>query len=293
MAGLFRSLGTRKLRLTGGEPLLRRGLDELIGQLSELELEMALTTNGVLLPKCAESLRRAGLNRLTVSLDALDSDAFQKACDAPGYGPSDVLSGIEAAQAAGFGTIKVNCVVRRGFNEGQVLALARHFSDQNVVVRFIEYMDVGTRNGWSPGGVVSKGEILALLAQDGAIEALPPRHPGEVARRYRGPHGEFGIIASVSEPFCGDCCRVRLSADGSLYTCLFAHQGTSLMGLLRGGASDADIKARIAQLWRARDDRYSELRGAGIAESTTAAREAESKVHLPTVGRVEMSYIGG
>jgi cyclic pyranopterin phosphate synthase len=262
----------------------------LIEQLSELQCEIALTTNGVLLPKWAPALRAAGLDRITVSLDALSPEAFQLACDAPSYGPGDVLLGIRAAQEAGFGEIKINCVVQRGKNEHQILPLMRHFAHQNsahqnITVRFIEFMDVGTRNGWELSGVVSKAEILEILGRDGAIEPIPARSPGEVASRFSSPHGEFGIIASVTEPFCSDCCRARLSADGSVYTCLFAHQGLSLKKVMRAGATDEELDRAIVELWSKREDRYSQLR--------KPEPGAKSQVHLPTVGRVEMSYIGG
>ncbi len=289
IARAFATLGVKKIRLTGGEPLLRRELFRLVGMLSDLGLDLALTTNGVLLPRFAADLRAAGLRRLTVSLDALDSEVFQKICDAPGFGPDDVLRGIKAAEAAGFSSIKINCAVRRGENEGQVVPIARHFSTTGHVVRFIEFMDVGTRNGWDPRQVVSATEIKALLCQLDELEPLPAQYRGEVAQRYRflGGAGEVGVIASVSQPFCGDCTRARMSADGSLYRCLFAHAGYDVRSALRSGAGPEDLQEMISSWWGARVDRYSERR------AISGPAQGEGR-HLPVLApKVEMSFIGG
>ena len=293
VARLFVGLGTRKLRITGGEPLLRRDLSVLVEMLSELGMEMALTTNGVLLPKQAQALKLAGLDRITVSLDALDPLVFQRSSDAPGFSPRDVLAGIDAAQAAGLFPLKVNCVVRRGLNEDQILPLVRHFAGQNVIVRFIEYMDVGTKNGWDRSGVVTKAEILDILSSDGPYESLAAQNPSDVADRFLGPHGEVGIIASVSEPFCGDCSRARLSADGRVYGCLFARSGLDLKTMMRADHSDEDLVRSITRFWRQRSDRYSERRKIE-GRDHPGEKTAPGSVHLPTLGaRIEMSYIGG
>ena len=282
VARIFVGLGVRKLRLTGGEPLLRRDLPELVRRLAPLGVPIALTTNGSLLHLQAAALRKAGLTRLTISLDTLDPVVFQQMNDAA-FGPDDVLAGIAAAEAAGFASIKVNAVVRRGVNEGSLLDLVRRFRGTGHVLRFIEYMDVGATNGWKLEDVVPAAEILSRIAggsPDNSLEVLAPSHRGEVARRYRftDGSGEIGIIASVSQPFCGDCVRARLSADGRIFTCLFATHGTDLKAPLRAGASDEELSQAITSIWRRRDDRYSELR----SQATPA---------LP--GRVEMSYIGG
>lgn len=288
-ASVFVSLGVRKIRLTGGEPLLRRELPSLVRMLRSLDVELALTTNGVLLPQLAAPLKEAGLHRLTVSLDALDPRVFQKVCDAPGFGPEDVLSGIQAARDAGFESIKINCAVRRGENEGDVAKLARHFAGSGHIVRFIEFMDVGTRNGWDRSAVVLASEIRALLSEVDELLPLPPNYRGEVAQRYtyKSGKGEIGIIASVSEPFCGDCSRARMSADGRLYACLFARDGFDFRAALRGGSSEEELRGTVTKWWRARDDRYSELRTHGTSPSNGAR-------HLPVAdGKVEMSFIGG
>lgn len=288
-AQVFVDLGVRKIRLTGGEPLLRRELPCLVKLLSGLGVELALTTNGVLLPRLAAELKGAGLHRLTVSLDALDPAVFQSICDAPGFGPEDVLSGIEAAEAAGFHSIKINCAVRRGGNEGEVARIARHFSGSPHIVRFIEFMDVGTRNGWDARQVVSANEIRALLSEVDELVPLPQKYRGEVARRYKYAHsdGEVGIIASVSEPFCGDCSRARMSADGSLYKCLFAHTGYDLRAALRAGQDGKELREAVTGWWRARTDRYSEVRA-------KAASPGAQGRHLPVFDpKVEMSFIGG
>jgi cyclic pyranopterin phosphate synthase len=251
-------------------------------------LPLALTTNGVLLPKLAAPLAKAGLTRLTVSLDALDADVFQRITDAD-YGADDVLQGIGAAVAAGFGhlkgrdsdpaRLKINCVVRRGLNEHQVLPLARHFRGSGHVLRFIEYMDVGSTNNWASTEVMSAAEIAALIDAEFPLEPLDRAQPSDVASRfrYRDGGGEIGIIASVTKPFCGDCSRLRLSADGQLYTCLFSGVGTDLRSALRGGASDDEIFALVRGLWQRRTDRYSEQR---------------AQLVMPR-RKPEMSYIGG
>lgn len=288
-AAVFVDLGVRKVRLTGGEPLLRRELPRLVQMLSGLGVELALTTNGVLLPKLAAQLKDAGLHRLTVSLDALDASVFQKICDAPSFGPLDVLAGIAAAEAAGFESIKINCAVRRGENEREVPQIARHFSKSPHIVRFIEFMDVGTRNGWDPRQVVSAAEIRALLAEVDELVPLPANYRGEVARRYKYANGagEVGIIASVTEPFCGDCTRARMSADGSLYKCLFAHSGLDFRALLRSGKADIELGGSVSAWWETRTDRYSE--GRALDQSTKGGERS-----LPVLSpKVEMSFIGG
>ena len=276
---IFVDLGVEKVRLTGGEPLLRRGLDRLIAQLAALDglRDLTLTTNGSALFEQAAALRAAGLHRLTVSLDALDDATFRAMNDVD-FPVQRVLRSIDAARAAGFAPIKINAVIHRGVNEPAIAALAQHFAGPEFIVRFIEYRDVGNTNGWQLGDVVSAAEIVARLAADAALTPLPAQYPGEVARRFRtAAGGEIGVIASVTQPFCHDCTRARLSADGQLYTCLFAAHGHELRGPLRAGASDADLMEIIRRVWTARTDRYSEIRSA----ATTA---------LP---KVEMSAIGG
>jgi cyclic pyranopterin phosphate synthase len=279
LARVFASLGVRKLRLTGGEPLVRRHLDRLVRMLEPIPgVELALTTNGSLLPQQARALRDAGLDRITVSLDSLDDDVFRAMNDV-GFPVARVLAGIEAAQAAGFDRLKLNMVVRRGVNEDSIVPMARFARDAGHVLRFIEYMDVGHTNGWRLDEVVPAAEIVQLLDAEWPLEPVDANYRGEVAKRYRyrDGGGEVGLIASVTQPFCGDCTRARLSADGKLYTCLFAVRGQDLRAVLRGGASDEELSEAVASLWRMRTDRYSELR--------TAATSA-----LP---KVEMSYIGG
>lgn len=289
---LVEQAGVEKIRITGGEPLMRKQLPRLVEMLAPLGAELAMTTNGVLLPAHAQALRDAGLHRITVSVDALDDEIFQAASDAPGFSVRDVLAGIEAAEAAGFDSLKVNCVVRRGVNESQVLPLARHFSKTKHVLRFIEFMDVGTRNSWEMREVVTSAEIEKLLAPLGPLEKISPSHTGEVAERYRlGDLGaELGLISSVTRPFCADCCRLRLSADGKLHTCLFATGGTDILGPLREGISDPELAALMGSVWRKRSDKYSELRAAEMAGAPTK----NSPTRLPMIQeRVEMSYIGG
>jgi cyclic pyranopterin phosphate synthase len=280
LVGIFARLGVEKVRLTGGEPLVRRELPALVSTLAAIPgvRDLTLTTNGVLLPEHAEELKEAGLHRVTISLDADDDATFMRMNDA-GVPVSRVLSGIEAAEAAGLGPIKLNMVVKRGWNEHALLPMARRFRGTGRVLRFIEYMDVGHSNGWRLDEVITADEILSTIAAEFPLEPMPPTKQGEVAERFRYADGggEIGIIASVSRPFCGDCNRARLSADGQLYTCLFATAGHDLRGLVRGGASDEEIESAIRDIWEARDDRYSEIRSAAT-------------VALP---KVEMSYIGG
>jgi cyclic pyranopterin phosphate synthase len=278
LAGVFARLGLEKIRLTGGEPLIRRHVERLVEMLAPIPgLDLTLTTNGALLAQKAQALRDAGLGRITVSLDSLDDEVFRAMNDVD-FPVQTVLEGIDAAAAAGL-PVKVNVVVKRGVNEDSVLPMARRFRDQGHVVRFIEYMDVGHTNGWRLADVVPASDIVAAIDAELALERLPPRYPGEVAERYRyrDGRGEVGVIASVTRPFCGACTRARLSADGSLYTCLFATTGHDLRALVRDGSSDGDIAASIGGIWRERSDRYSELRSAATRD-------------LP---KVEMSYIGG
>jgi len=274
------ALGVRKVRLTGGEPLVRRHLERLVAMLSTVDgiEDLTLTTNGSLLADRAAALRDAGLHRVTVSLDALDDPTFMAMNDV-GFGVERVLDGIAAAEAAGLGPVKVNTVVQRGRNEHAVTELAGHFRGSGHVVRFIEYMDVGHSNGWRLDDVVPAAEIVAAIDARWPLEPVDAAYRGEVAQRYRyrDGAGEIGVIASVTQPFCGDCTRARLSADGQLYTCLFATAGHDLRALLRSGRTDADLAATLAAIWTERDDRYSE------------ERTAETAL-LP---KVEMSYIGG
>jgi len=273
-------LGVEKVRLTGGEPLVRRELPTLVRMLAAIPgvHDLTLTTNGVLLPEHAEELKDAGLHRVTVSLDADDDATFTRMNDA-GVPVSRVLAGIEAAEAAGLGPIKLNMVVKRGWNEHAILPMARRFRGTGRILRFIEYMDVGHSNGWRLDEVITADEILSTIAAEFPLEPMPPTKAGEVAERFRYADGagEIGIIASVSRPFCGDCSRARLSADGQLYTCLFATTGHDLRAVLRGGASDAELESTLRGIWEMRDDRYSEIR-------------SQETVSLP---KVEMSYIGG
>ena len=278
---LFLSAGVRKIRLTGGEPLIRRDLHELVAQLSALPglSDLTLTTNASMLTRArAEALRDAGLSRLTVSLDALDDPTFQAMNDV-GFPVTRVLEGIENAAAAGLRPIKVNMVVKRGLNDHALLPMAEHFRNSGHVLRFIEFMDVGNTNGWRLSGVVPAAEIVRRIDERFGLEPVAPQYRGEVARRwrYRDGAGEIGVIASVTRPFCGTCTRARLSAEGQVYTCLFATEGTDLRRLLREGASDEYIAGVIGSLWVRREDRYSELR-------------SSATVSAP---RIEMSYIGG
>jgi cyclic pyranopterin phosphate synthase len=275
------ALGVRKLRLTGGEPLLRRDVAALVGLLPQTaDVDVALTTNGSLLAEQAVALARAGLRRVTVSLDSLDDAVFQRMNDAR-VPVAKVLAGIVAARAAGL-EVKINAVMRRGTNDAGLVDLVRHFKGSGYVLRLIEFMDVGNSNGWNRAEVVSANEMLARISEVFPLQALEPSYPGEVARRYRFADGggEIGIIASVTQPFCGDCSRARLSADGSLYTCLFATRGHDLRGPLRTGASETELAEQLRQVWERRTDAYSEERG-------------PTPLVLGKRRKIEMSYIGG
>jgi len=282
IAGIFVRQGVRKIRLTGGEPLLRRNLERLVAMLAALgDIDLTLTTNGALLAKKARALRDAGLHRVTVSLDALDDKTFRAMNDVD-FPVARVLDGIAAAEAAGLAPIKVNAVVKRGLNEHAIVPLARHFRGTGHIVRFIEYMDVGHTNGWRMEHVVPAGEIVAAIDREFPLAAIDANYTGEVAQRwrYRDSGEEIGVIASVTQAFCRDCTRARLATDGQLYTCLFADRGFDLRALLRDPDttySDAQIGNAIAAVWRRRSDRYSEIRAAST----------------PRGERIEMSYIGG
>jgi cyclic pyranopterin phosphate synthase len=280
-------LGVSKLRLTGGEPLLRRNIEVLIAQLAAIDGidDICLTTNGSLLTVArAKELAAAGLNRITLSLDAIDDEVFKKINDVR-FPATKVLEAIDNAVAAGLAPVKVNCVVKRGMNEGQILPMAEHFRHTGIIIRFIEFMDVGITNGWRLDEVVPAREIIDTIRAQYSISRAPARAAGETANRwhYDDGAGEIGVIASVSMPFCGGCTRARLSAIGELYTCLFGSSGHDLRTPLRAGASDAEITALLAGIWHARDDRYSEQRG----------EETAKRRHDKAGGRVEMSYIGG
>jgi len=279
LAGIFSGLGVEKIRLTGGEPLVRRNLEQLIEMLARIPgLDLTLTTNGSLLKQKARALKAAGLNRVTVSLDALDDAVFKRMNDVD-FPVAKVLEGIEAAAAAGLAPLKVNAVVKRGLNDDNILPLARFFRGTGHVLRFIEYMDVGHTNGWRMDDVVSAREIIETINREFPLEPVDRNYQGEVAARwrYRDGGGEIGVIASVTQAFCRDCTRARISTEGKLYTCLFATGGHDLRAPLRGGASDGEIRESIAAIWTRRDDRYSEIR-----TSQTAKLE-----------KIEMSYIGG
>jgi len=286
LARVFVAQGVRKIRLTGGEPLLRRGLEALVEQLAAIRtpegelLDLTLTTNASLLARKAAALKAAGLQRLTVSLDGLDDDVFQRMNDV-GFPVADVLAGIEAAQAVGLAPIKVNMVVKHGVNEDQILPMARHFHGTGITLRFIEYMDVGATNGWRMDEVLASSDVLALLRREFDLRPVPASDPGETAERYAHADGggEIGLISSVSHAFCRDCNRARLSTEGKVYTCLFASRGSDLRGLLRGGADDMELTDAIRAIWHQRSDRYSELRASGAAPIQEQ--------------RIEMHYIGG
>jgi len=290
-ARLFVSHGVTKVRLTGGEPLLRKHLEVLIAQLAELRtpdgepLDITLTTNGSLLERKARALRDAGLKRVTVSLDALDDATFRRMNDVD-FPVADVLRGIEEAQRVGLAPIKINMVVKRGTNDHEIVPLARHVREHcgpGVVLRFIEYMDVGATNGWRMDEVLPSRDVVQRLSQTFPLLPVQASAPGETAQRWRyaDGSGEIGVISSVTQAFCGDCNRARLSTEGKLFLCLFATRGHDLRSLLRGGASDADIASAIGLAWQERDDRYSELRGSGAADAGSGER------------RIEMHYIGG
>ena len=280
LARIFLDQGVEKLRLTGGEPLMRRDLEKLVAMLAPLPglRDLTLTTNASLLARKAQALKDAGLRRVTVSLDSLDNAVFQAMNDVS-FPVERVLEGIAAAQAVGLGPIKINMVVKRGLNEDSILPMARYFRGSGMILRFIEYMDVGATNGWRLDDVVPAAEIVARIGAELPLVAVDPNYRGEVAQRWRyaDGSGEIGIISSVSRPFCGACSRARLSSEGSLYTCLFARQGHDFRALVRAGASDTEISAFLRRVWTVRADRYSELRSA-----ETAARP-----------KVEMSHIGG
>jgi cyclic pyranopterin phosphate synthase len=279
LARAFVRQGVEKIRITGGEPLVRRDVERLIEMLAAIDgLDLTLTTNGSLLAQKAEALRAAGLGRVTVSLDSLDDEVFRAMNDV-NFPVARVLEGIDAAARAGLTPVKVNMVVKRGDNEGSVLAMARRFHGTGHILRFIEYMDVGHTNGWRMDDVVPAIEIVETIDAELPIEPIEPNYPGEVARRwrYRDGGGEIGVISSVTQPFCGGCTRARLSAEGRLFTCLFAVRGHDLRALVRGSGTDEELDDAIAGIWHARTDRYSEIR--------TAETSSEPKI--------EMSYIGG
>lgn len=279
LARIFVGHGVKKIRLTGGEPLLRRELEKLVEKLAGIPgLDLTLTTNGALLASKAQVLKDAGLKRVTVSLDSLDNETFAS-MNGVNFPVEQVLEGIDAAAAAGLAPIKINMVVRRGLNEQSILPMAHYFHGTGHILRFIEYMDVGSTNGWRLSDVVPASEIIKIIAGEIPLEPIGPNYRGEVANRwrYQDGKGEIGVIGSVSQPFCGDCTRARLSADGFLYTCLFATKGYDVRRLLRSEASDEEVSGAVFSIWRARTDRYSEIR----SSETTG---------LP---KVEMSYIGG
>ena len=282
LAGIFVGLGVRKIRLTGGEPLLRKSLPDLVAMLAPLGADLTLTTNGSTLVKHAGDLRAAGLNRITASLDSLDEATFRAMNDAD-FPVEKVLDGIAAAANAGFSPIKINMVVKRGVNDHQIVEAARYWRNEanpgGHILRFIEFMDVGSTNGWRMHDVIPSAEVVRRISEAFPLEPAEANYAGEVAQRwrYKDGAGEIGVISSVTQAFCGSCNRMRLSTEGSLYTCLFAQQGTDLKSLLRGGASDAAIRDAIAAVWRERGDNYSEVRTAETAKKP----------------KVEMSYIGG
>ncbi len=280
IAAIFAGFGVSKVRLTGGEPLLRRDLETLVAALTAIDGidDVTLTTNGTLLPRKAASLAAAGLDRVTVSLDSMDDQVFMAMNDV-GVPVATVLEGIEAAAAAGLSPVKINMVVKRGVNDDGIVAMAEQFRGTGHILRFIEYMDVGKTNGWRLDDVVPAAEVVRIVHDRFPLEPIDANYRGEVARRWRYADGagEIGVITSVTQSFCTDCTRARLSAEGSLYTCLFATSGTDLRKPLRDGASDDELREIIASVWRRRTDRYSEMR-------------SEATVDLP---KVEMSYIGG
>jgi GTP 3',8-cyclase len=289
LARIFASHGVRKIRLTGGEPLLRKNLEALVDLLAAIRgadgapLDLSLTTNGSLLARKAATLKAAGLQRVTVSLDGLDDGVFRRMNDVD-FPVAEVLAGIQAAQAAGLGPVKVNMVVKRGTNEQEILPMARHFRRTGVVLRFIEYMDVGATNGWRMDEVLPSSEVVRLVAEAFPLAPLGPTTSGETAQRwaYQDGGGEIGVISSVTQAFCQDCSRARLSTEGMLYLCLFASRGHDLRPLLRSAADDAEIASRIGRIWQGRGDRYSELRALNPSAGAADAPR-----------RVEMSYIGG
>ena len=282
---LFVRIGVSKVRITGGEPLVRANLPDLVSKLCVIDgiNDVALTTNGYLLENNAQQLKDAGLNRLTVSLDSIDPDVF-KEMSGRTQGPTNTLAGIKTAASLGFKQIKINVVVQRGVNEHTLVDTARYFKGTGAIVRFIEFMDVGTKNGWELSQVFSSGEVIQTINAEFPLEPIEPNYKGEVASRYRyvDGSGEIGVISSVSKPFCGDCTRARLSTDGKLITCLFASGGTDLKTPMRSGATDAELAAIINKVWTGRNDRYSELR----SNDTEFENDSDDS-------KVEMYYIGG
>ena len=289
LAGIAVAHGVQKIRLTGGEPLLRRGLEELVGMLAALktpdgrEIDIALTTNGSALAVKAQSPKDAGLKRVTVSLDSLDEATFSAVNDVA-FPVAKVLDGIEVAHAVGLGPIKVNMVVKRGQNDQDIVPMARQFKGSPYILRFIEFMDVGSSNGWKMEEVVPSAEVIARINAELPLEQVPPNYPGETSGRwrYRDGTGEIGVISSVTQAFCHSCTRVRVSTEGKLFTCLFATEGHDLRALLRGGCSDEELSTVMADIWRERTDRYSELRSAKTRELQGTGKK-----------KIEMSYIGG
>ena len=288
LTAIFSSLGVEKIRLTGGEPLLRKNLEILIEMLANIRtadgkpLDLTLTTNGSILRKKAAALKAAGLQRLTVSLDGLNDDVFKKMNDVD-FPVEDVLDGIAAAQEVGFTNIKVNMVVKKGTNDHEIIAMAKHFKGSGIILRFIEFMDVGSSNGWNMEQVLPSKEVIETINAVFPIEAIDANYSGEVAQRWRylDGTGEVGVISSVTQAFCHDCTRARISTDGQLYLCLFANEGFDFKSLLRSGNSDLEIANAIMNTWAQRNDHYSEIRGSQTANPATASR------------KVEMSYIGG
>ena len=285
---IFSTLGVEKIRLTGGEPLLRKNLEVLIEMLAAVltptgkPLDLTLTTNGSILRKKAAALKAAGLQRLTVSLDGLNDDIFKKMNDVD-FPVADVLDGIAAAQEAGFENIKVNMVVKKGTNDHEIVSMAKHFKGSGIILRFIEFMDVGSSNGWNMAEVLPSKEVIARINAVFPLESMEPNYTGEVAQRWRyaDGSGELGVISSVTQTFCHECTRARISTDGQLYLCLFANEGFDFKTMLRSGKTDLEIANAIMHTWSARDDHYSEIRGSHTANPSTGNR------------KVEMSYIGG
>ncbi len=288
IAKIFVAHGVEKIRLTGGEPLLRKNIEKLVEMLSALktpdgrELDLTLTTNGSLLTQKAQALKDAGLKRVTVSLDSLDDATFMGMNDVK-FPVAEVLQGIDVAHQVGIGSIKINMVVKKGINDQDIVPMARHFKGSPYILRFIEYMDVGTSNGWKMDEAIPSAEVVRRIRADMPVEEIAPNYNGETSERwrYQDGSGEFGVISSVTQPFCHSCTRTRLSTDGKLYTCLFARGGHDLRALLHGGCSDEEISTAITHIWRTREDRYSELRSA-LTEDLQ-----------PAVKKIEMSYIGG
>ena len=280
LASIFANLGVNKIRITGGEPLVRNSVEELIANLSYIPeiVDLTMTTNGYLLPQKAQLLKNSGLNRITISLDTLDEDVFRR-MNGRNFGPDRVVEGIKSAEKAGLNPIKINAVIQRGVNDHTILQLANFVRDRGHILRFIEYMDVGTLNNWNMSEVVPANEIIQMIDREMPLEALKPLYPGEVANRYRykDDGGEIGVITSVTNPFCSDCTRLRLSPEGSVYTCLFSDQGTDLRSPLRTGATDYELRRLIIGLWQNRVDRYSEIR------SSVAGKKK----------KIEMYHIGG